>query len=667
MTGPYGGPFNQAGGSASVGMQAQYVTITGDYKVTAAPGDPPEKKYEAGVANLRSRNQEQSRALIWNAMMDWEASQNGQVTSEVLFHWLVAMLSGRTVRQFSEEELHQLRHFQYLGPKAEGDEWAEGTRLIYQLLDSALRSQVNGNRPETSMSFLISQFDKLGKEQRKLLRPLDLFLSGPRKDELWRDELQRARAAQRSVDRLTHAWMFFHPDPARVVLPEPAAERGDVSDRRWMRASAILFAALAGSVGLELLWQGNVLALLGYVAGLAGGIIAAAGDLETRPRPERPHPPLPTAHPGDKLDRELSKQIDKLFNTYSERREPVQAGRKLFEEATAGARRFYRSEITAICRANGYFADQVAWLIRHEVRQMHQRWRDGSPQFPRYRPAPKREAVTGHWAGLAVLALGFTLAALTAHRHLLGFTVILLSAAWAWRRWLRVSLKRGGSEEHALRQQEIDEERRRWAARLESRPKDAQMAEWLQDDRTALLGMALDRFRLSRSRLVAHGFIEKPAPFAKRSQIDGGLPRYQRYQVWMFLMAEDGVHQLRASLNFLTGSLVDREDITYGYSSIASIRTVRKSGGVRTHEISLTAGEPITVQVRETDPRPVTQDEKDDDTEPATETGSVLEDPAPDVASVTNTLNLLQSVVREGRNWLREHKWANAWGEAQAG
>jgi hypothetical protein len=134
----------------------------------------------------------------------------------------------------------------------------------------------------------------------------------------------------------------------------------------------------------------------------------------------------------------------------------------------------------------------------------------------------------------------------------------------------------------------------------------------------------------------------------------------------MFLMAEDGVHQLRASLNFLTGSLVDREDITYGYSSIASIRTARKSGGVRTHEISLTAGEPITVRVRETDPRPVTQDEQDDDTEPATETGFLPEDPTPDVASVTNTLNLLQSVVREGRNWLREHKWANAWGEVQA-
>ena len=360
MTSSYGGPFNQASGSASVGMQAQYVTITGDYKVTAAPGDPPEKKYEAGLANLRSRNPEQARALIWDAMMDWEASQNGQVTSEVLFHWLVAMLSGRTVRQFSEEEIRRLRHFQYLGPKVGGDEWAEGTRLVYQLLDSALRSPLNGDRPETSMTFLISQFDNLGKEQRELLRPLDLFLSGPRKDELWRDELQRARAAQRSVDRLTHAWMFFHPDPARVVLPDPAPEQGDVSDRWWMRASAILFAVLTGSVALELLRQGNALALLGYVVGLTGGIIAAAGDLETRPRPERPHPPLPAAHPGDELSRELSKQIGKLFDTYSERRDPVQASRRLWQEATAGARRFYRAEITAICRANGYSADQVA-------------------------------------------------------------------------------------------------------------------------------------------------------------------------------------------------------------------------------------------------------------------------------------------------------------------
>src|SRR6185437_8671010 len=176
-------------------------------------------------------------------------------------------------------------------------------------LDSAIRLPVKEERPKSSVSCLISQFDRLGKEQQDLLRPLDLFLSGPRKDEMWRDELERARAGQRSVDRLARAWMFFHPDPSKVVLPEPQPERGTAADRWWMRVSAIMFAVLTGAVGLELLGQGAVLGLLGYVAGLAGGIAAAAGDLETRPRAERRHPPLPVAPPDDGYGNDLSNQI----------------------------------------------------------------------------------------------------------------------------------------------------------------------------------------------------------------------------------------------------------------------------------------------------------------------------------------------------------------------
>ena len=134
----------------------------------------------------------------------------------------------------------------------------------------------------------------------------------------------------------------------------------------------------------------------------------------------------------------------------------------------------------------------------------------------------------------------------------------------------------------------------------------------------------------------------------------------------MFLLAEGGVHQLRASLDFLTGTLVEREHISYGYTSIAAVRMLRRSGGVRTYELSLTAGEPIKVRVRETDPPPVTQGERDEDTDPAEENESATDDAAPDAASVTNTLRLLQGVVGGGMNWLREHNWANAWADSQA-
>ena len=666
MTSPYSAPFNQATGNAQIGVQGQYVTIEGDLKVTAASDESPEAKYEAGVANLKSHNPGPAREYIWDAMMGWEATGNRPVTGEVLFHWLIAMLSGRTVRQFTGAEISQLQHYRSSCAKIRSDDWAEGVRLIYQLLDSALRPPGDADRPKSSMSLLISQFDSLGEKQRELLRPLDLFLSGPRRDEMWRDELESAQAGQRSVDRLTHAWMFFHPDPAKVALPEPMAEPGTAAGRWRMRASVILFVALAWYVGLELLRQGAVLGLFCYVAGLIGSLAAAAGDLEMRPPAERRQPPQPAAHPDDEHAEDLRKRIGKLFDRYFEKCEPVQATRKLWQDATADARRFYQDEITAICRNNGYSADQVAWLIRHEVRQMNQRWRAGSPQFPRQHHVPRRGAVTARWAGLSILVIGYALAVFTVRAHFLGFAIVLLSAIWAWRCWLRVSLKRAGIEEHKRRQEEIDEAYRRWSTRLQGRPKDAQMAKWLEDDRTVLLGMALDHFRLSRSKMVAHGFIEKPQPFARRAQISGGLPRYQKYQIWMFLLAEGGVHQFRANLNFLTGTLVEKEHISYGYASIAAVRMLRKSGGVRTYELSLTAGKPITVRVQETDPQPATQDELDEDTDPAEDNQPATEDTAPDVASVTNTLHLLQGVVGGGTNWLREHDWANAWPDSQA-
>ena len=464
---------------------------------------------------------------------------------------------------------------------------------------------------------------------------------------------------------MAHAWMFFHPDPAKVVLPEPMAAQGTAASRWRMRASVTLFVALTWYVGLELLIQGAVLSLFCYVAGLIGSLAAAGGHLEMRPQAEPRQLPQPAVNLDEHAE-ELIKRIGRLFEKYFEKYEPVEANRKLWEDATADARRFYQDEVTAICRANGCSADQVAWLIRHEVCQMNQRWRDGSPQFPRQHQMLRSGAVTARRAGLGMLVAGYALAILTVRASFLGFTLVLLSAIWAWRCWLRVSRERAATDEHKRRQEEIDEAYQRWSTRLQDRPRDAQMAEWLEGDRTVLLGMALDQFRLSRSRMIAHGFIEKPHPGARRSQISGGLPRYQKYQIWMFLLAEGGVHQLRASLDFLTGTLVEREHISYGYASIAAVRMLRKSGGVRTYELSLTAGEPIRVRVRETDPQPAAQDERDEDTDPAEENESAAEDTAPDVASVTNTLRLLQGVVGGGMNWLREHNWANAWPDSQA-
>lgn len=156
-------PFNQAGGNARVGWQSQNTFIG---NLTTAPGRSPEDTYAEGVANLDGGNAERARELIWKAMTQWKAA--GQpVRGEVLFHWLAAMLSGRTARQFSTEEVIELRRYQSWCAEASGGPWADGVRLVYRLLDSALRPPGTPPGPDLDAALLDKQFDALGEEQRR--------------------------------------------------------------------------------------------------------------------------------------------------------------------------------------------------------------------------------------------------------------------------------------------------------------------------------------------------------------------------------------------------------------------------------------------------------------------------------------------------------------------
>jgi len=473
MTIPNGPPVNFAGEGSRVGVQAMHayidsVTIPGDVQLTVGQDALPEAKYRVGVENLKSGNPGVARGLIWDAMM------SGHVSSEMLFHWLVAMLSGRTVRQFSQEETDQLKRSQSRYAEIGDDAWAAGVRLIYRLLDSVLSPVVieaEQRTAETDMSLLVKQFDSLGEKQRDMVRPhLELFLTGPLQDEMWQRELTIAQSQQHSSGRLGRAWMFFQPVPAKVVLPPPRPEWISAAVRLTMRVSACLFVAAAGYLGWEFLWHGAFLGLLGFAAALVGGAVAAAADLEWRfPTgrrrlkdeqfrvPNRSAPSLP----GD----ELADRVDKLFKRYFDRYAPDKTERERWKAAVAGFRKFHRDEIIAICRSSGIPANEVAWLIRCEVRQLEQRWQNGTLYEYRRELIPRPGSVAGRGTGLTVLVLGGVWAVVALRVHPLADltdVVALLSAFWTWRCWLRVNLERkryaADSEEHARRQATIDKE-----------------------------------------------------------------------------------------------------------------------------------------------------------------------------------------------------------------
>lgn len=676
MTSPGGNPLNVAGEGSQVGVQAGYadidtVILPGNVQLTVGQDASPAAKYQAGVENLKSGDPKKARELIWEAMM------SGYTSSEVLFHWLVAMLSGRTVRQFSQEEVGQLKWSRSRCAESGGDAWADGVRLIYRLHDSVLRATAvatERSTAESEMSLLIKQFESLPDQQRDMVRPhLELFLDGPLKDDVWQRELKIAQSRQHSGDRLGRAWMFFQPIPAMVLIPSPRPERISAVDRTAMQASACMLAAGAAYLGWELLRHDAFLELLGYVVALAGGIVAATADLEWRFLTDRcrqkdeqfrASSQSASRSTGDAL----ANRVDTLFNRYFDKYALDKAERERWKAAVAGFRKFHADEIIAVCRNSGIQANEVAWLIRYEVRQLKQRWENGTLYEHRQLLQRPGIAATRH-TGLAVLVLGGVWAVVALWADPLAEVVVLptvLCSWWCRRCWLRINLEHrryaADSEEHAQRQTAIHREYGRWSAILRARPKDEDMAAWLGFDRTVFLGRALDHFRLLRSRLKAYAFHEQPGVAVKRARIEGGPWRYAGYRLEVFLLAEDGVRHVKATLASLAGTLTMRERTSYRYDAIVSVRVLRRAPGRHRFELRLAAGDLITIPVRGAEPGGTQQDQDSELADEAEQAGEAEEEATTlDVTSMADLMHMLEGVAGEGGSWLQGLESVSTW------
>ncbi len=475
------------------------------------PGDTPRRKYEVGVRSLKGGQPQKAQELISEAMTD------GPVSSEILFYWLVAMVSGRVVQEFTPQEVVQLRSWRHACTLLPGDPWADGVRLLYQLLDSALlslASHAGHAEPPPDMSVIVKEIDGLRREQRDMIWPhLDIFLTGGLLDETWQAAVQDA--GKRRVDnrRRGCAWMFFHPDPAEVQLPPVDSEEPGIRSRVVMYASAWWLALVVGYLGYELLsafaWAG----LAGLAVALVSGAAAARADLECRflaarlsQRDQQFHarPASGASPPAD----ELARKIDSLFQKYADKYAPDDGSQASWETAIAGIRAWYRDELIGICRNSGIPASEVrrvAWLAGYELRQLKQQWSRGALLDYRRLLLPRPGAVAVRWIGPAATTAGLVMALIALGAHPVVDVITLPSCVWAWRCWLRVTLARrthaADCSEHHQRQAAINADRSQWEERLRSRPTDDEMATWLQYDKTVLIGQALTHFQIPRSRL----------------------------------------------------------------------------------------------------------------------------------------------------------------------
>jgi hypothetical protein len=626
------------------------------------PGDTPQRKYEVGVRSLKGGQPQRAQELIS------EAIAGSHVNSEVVFHWLITMVSGRVVQEFTPQEVVQLRSRRHTCALLPGDPWADGVRLVYRLLDSALPSLASpaGQATAPDMSVLVKEIDGLGDEQRDMIWPhLDLFLTGSLQDEAWQSAVREA--AERRVDgrRLGCAWMFFHPDPRRVELPLVTSTEPGIRDRVMMHASAWWLALVACYLGWELLSAFAWLGLAGLAVALTSGVAAARADLECRflaawLRQKNEQFRAPGV--GPQAD-ELACKIDALFRKYTAKYAPGDGTQESWESAIAGIRAWYRDELIGICRKSGIPASEastVAWLAGHELRQLREQWSRGTLLDYRWLLLPRPGTVAVRWIGPAAMTAGLVIALIALGPHPLADVITLPTCVGAWQCWLRVTLARrkhaADCDELSRRQAAIDADYGQWEERLRSRPADDEMATWLQYDKTVLLGQALAHFQIPRSRLRAHAITEERGAGGRRGQVDGGLPRYDRYVFKVFLMSRDGVRHVEASLKFLSGTPSIYKRTSFRYDSIVSAHVSRNGRDGQKLELRLKAGDPITVR----------------DAVPAAGSGPQArthpdEDDAPLAASsVTDILHLLEGVAGEGRDWFRNQETAGRHGPASA-
>jgi hypothetical protein len=638
---------NVAEDHAHVDVQA--AVVHGDINHFTVPADAsPREKFETGVRLLESGVPGRAWHLINEAVM---ARHH---TDEVFFYWLLALVSGRTRNELSNEQAVMLRNRQTIIRLTGDGAWADGVRTINRLLDFA-------RKPDADIRVVLKEFGKLDSAKRAMiLKHLEMFLEGPLHDQMWNLALMRAKAEQMSGDRIDRVWKFFQPDPARPRVRTP--QSATISGTIWAEAvtATIVSAAAAVHIGYLLAHAGRIPALLAYLLIVPAGYIGARNGVEwcfrtVRRRAKDEEYGTPRGRRTRASSDGFARNVDRRFDLYFTKYAPKGVERQIWRAETAGIRKSMRDEIVETYREQRIGVERIAWLIRYQVRDVAERWRKGTLrdyQTQLTTPVPtKGKAVLG----LAALAGGVGWAVadavvaspLSAARS----TALMLAGGWiAARAWLRVILERRRAEadasesEQALRNREAEFER--WRRRLADKPADRQMAAWLDCDRKVLLDEVLRHYRLTMSNIIAYAFVEAGAS-ARRARVRGGPWRYMRYQLLVFLLTDDGVRQLTVRLDFERGTFHDRSRANYRYEAIAAVRVRQADVDERTFELALVNGQDVKVQVLGPGMEELQEGES---------LGEVSEVTL-DAAGLHHTLHVLEGIAAEGKSWIiREHE-----------
>jgi len=656
-----GDTLNTALSGSTVGIQAETVEDSTVYVnstiYTVADDATPETKFRTGVTFLDTGMPAKALKLISDAIA------HGYDNGKVRFHWVLAMLSKRSLRDLTPSERDQLALVSERLHGYADDVWKQALKAVLGLLDS-MSSPV-----ESSLAQL--ELDVLPSALRAMIdRHLDLVLTGWLKDGLWARIHERTSGDRLGNERDQRVWAYFQPLPAKARVRKPEPISTGVRETAAAVAWTVAFAAGVGALGWKAVVSARPAPIALYVLALAFGTVAARDGRLWHYQKQRltgmTFAFLDPGTSGSAPEGGFAATVTHDVRFYFAKYLPKDIERDDWLDYTAGVRKSLRDELVEIYREDKIKAGQIRWLIRFHARQTQARWEAGGDWTGRSRFrtawAVKARCVSALSLSLAAMAGAVaTLVSVSIVAVVSAALIVAVSVRPTARRLARISSERWRFRDQKVEQRRLLAQRtsefERWKERLDQlRPSESEMEYWLYCDKTILLGNALTHYRLGWKDVIAHAFLQAPGERNKRARIKRGPWRYSRYEIRLFLVTLDGVREVYGQLDFENADIRAELRTNFRFDAVSSVSVAKPGAFSQQLELSLMNGPARKVRI-------VDPIEPDPDTE---EDAAEVSEISLDASGFRHALHILEGIAAEGKEWIARDPEARSRVEGQA-
>ncbi|WP_225440053.1 hypothetical protein [Amycolatopsis eburnea] len=681
MTFPQGFPgmhnTNEASGQAHVEQQVGAI-FGGTFHRNETiynihESDPPERKFEVALNHLQGGTSRMAESIFQDLL------HHGDASTRLAYYYALSVLSDRSLNEIGDDVYLRFRAADVTARRFPHDGWRTALNVVWELISCVWRQEIGETLDAADLAKALSNFRELPKDrQGEITRHLAMVLGGALQDSLDAEDAQRVREERLQPDRAGRAWKFFEPDPAapRYFTTQATA----LSASEWAKP---VLGGLGVLLGLVVFLGGfgsgrpgiAIPALLLFAAGVAAAFWGGAERelaLRRLVQRDREHGiPLQyqaAASPGHWVRTDFVQQIHKLVEARFWDARPHVEGSWLND--TKGLCEYYKWRFVALFGNAQVEANAVDWLIRWHAKRAAAQWRAGTLFAYRQELRPSGTAVAVHRIGLGTAIFGALLMLGGQSGFAVAAVFLALGGFFAVNGAIKIVAERRHRAEEELRGRELLAEEEQgyaeWLAVLRDRPDDAEMARWLDLDKTFLKTEALRRHGLSNRDLVTHVVLTEGAANALRARVIHGPMRYSRYVVLIFLLSESGVREIEVELDFLTGNVHNEQRTSFQYTSLAAARvaevgiryadgwryqilsgdqaTLLQSESLRRRalRLSLISGEQISVVAESFDGL----------TDTSLESETALQRIALEVSGIAGALHVLEAVSAEGRDWI---------------